>query len=130
MARAVFRESVTPFRTGGAGPGCPRVHGRGARAGHPCRDDAALLVSELFGNGVRHSGPGAAGKTVTVTVQAAGGVVRVEVTDRGGPGVPQLRACGGEAEDGRGLGGLVAVCVPRISSVAVTSRVALLAVRP
>ena len=31
-------------------------------------------------------------------------VVRVEVTDRGGPGVLQLRACGGEAEDGRGLG--------------------------
>jgi len=39
-----------------------------------------------------------------VTVRAAGGVVRVEVTDRGGRGVPQLRPCGGEAEDGRGLG--------------------------
>jgi anti-sigma regulatory factor (Ser/Thr protein kinase) len=59
--------------------------------GHPCGDDAALLVSELFGNSVRHSGSGAAGETVTVTVRAAGGVVRVEVTDRGGSGVPQLR---------------------------------------
>ena len=56
MARAVVRESVT-------------VAGRAERArvalaftagvpgpGHPCRDDAALLVSELFGNSVRHSG--------------------------------------------------------------------------
>ena len=104
MARAVVRESVT-------------VAGRAERArvaraftagvlgpGHPCGDDAALLVSELFGNSVRHSGSGAAGETVTVAVRAAGGVVRVEVTDRGGPGVPQLRACGGEAEGGRGLG--------------------------
>jgi hypothetical protein len=31
--------------------------------GHPCEDDAALLVSELFGNSVRHSRSGAAGGT-------------------------------------------------------------------
>jgi hypothetical protein len=86
VARAVFRESVT-------------VAGRAERArvaraftagvlgpGHPCRDDAALLVSELSGNSIGHSGSGAAGQTVTVTVRAAGGVVRVEVTDRGGSG--------------------------------------------
>jgi len=78
MARAV-RESVT-------------VAGRAERArmaraftagvlgpGHPCGDDAALLVGELFGNSVRHSGSGVPGQTVTV--RAAGGVVRVEVTD-------------------------------------------------
>ncbi len=70
--------------------------------GHPGEYGAALLVSELFANSVRHSGSSAAGETVAV--RAAGGVVRVEVTDRGGSGVPQLRACGGEAEDGRGLG--------------------------
>ncbi len=29
--------------------------------GHPCGDDAALLVSELFSNSVRHSRSGAAG---------------------------------------------------------------------
>ena len=67
------------------------------------RDDAALLVSELFGNSVRHSGSGAKGETVTVAVRAADGVVRVEVTDRGGRGMPQLRPCGSEAESGRGL---------------------------
>jgi len=103
MARAVVRESVT-------------VAGRAERArvaraftagvlgpGHPCGDDAALLVSELFANSIRYGGSGAEGETVTIEVRAAGGVVRVEVTDRGGRGVPQLRACGGEAEGGRGL---------------------------
>ena len=86
MARAVVRESVT-------------VAGRAERArvaraftvgvlgpGHPCGNDAALLVSELFGNSVRHSRSGAKGETVTVEVRAAGGVVRVEATDRGGRG--------------------------------------------
>ena len=104
VARAVVRESVT-------------VAGRAERArvaraftagvlgpGYLCRDDAALLVSELFGTSIGHSGSGAAGQTVTVTVRAAGGVVRVEVTDRGGRGMPQLRPCGSEAEDGRGWG--------------------------
>jgi hypothetical protein len=32
--------------------------------GHPCGDDAVLMVSELFGNSVRHSGSGAPGQTV------------------------------------------------------------------
>jgi anti-sigma regulatory factor (Ser/Thr protein kinase) len=70
---------------------------------HPCRDDAALLASELFGNSVRRSRSGAASGTVTVTVRVGGGVVRVEVTDRGGRGVPGLRPAGCDAEGGRGL---------------------------
>jgi anti-sigma regulatory factor (Ser/Thr protein kinase) len=64
---------------------------------------AVLLVSEVFGNSVRHSGSGAAGETVTVAVIAGGGIVRVEVTDRAGEGTPELRAAGGDAEGGRGL---------------------------
>ena len=61
MAGLEIRESVT-------------VAGRAERArvarafvggvlgpGHPCGDDAALLVSELFGNSVRHSQSGTAG---------------------------------------------------------------------
>jgi anti-sigma regulatory factor (Ser/Thr protein kinase) len=72
--------------------------------GHPCGDDAVLLASELFGNSVRHSGSGLPGETVTVTVTARVGVVRVEVTDRSGPGVPALRPVGDDAEGGRGLG--------------------------
>jgi len=71
--------------------------------GHLCGDDAALLVSELFGNSVRHSRSGAAGETVTVAVRAGDGLVRVEVTDRSGPGVPELCPTGRDAERGRGL---------------------------
>ena len=71
--------------------------------GHPCGDDAGLLVSELFGNSVRHSGSGAPGETVTVAVKTGDGVVRVEVTDRSGPGVPELDPADQYAEGGRGL---------------------------
>jgi anti-sigma regulatory factor (Ser/Thr protein kinase) len=71
--------------------------------GHPCGDVAVLLVSELFGNSVRHSGSGAAGEAVTVAVAAWDGVVLVEVADRSGPGVPELRRADDEAEGGRGL---------------------------
>jgi anti-sigma regulatory factor (Ser/Thr protein kinase) len=103
MAGLVVRESVTlagrvertrvarAFVSGVLGPG------------HPCGDDAALLVSELFGNSVRHSGSGAPGETVTVAVSAGDGMVRVEVTDGGGPGVPELSPAGRDAEGGRGL---------------------------
>jgi len=72
--------------------------------GHPCGDDAVLLVSELFGNSVRHSGSGLPGETATVTVTVRAGVVRVEVTDRSGPRTPELRTAGDDAEAGRGSG--------------------------
>jgi anti-sigma regulatory factor (Ser/Thr protein kinase) len=72
--------------------------------GHPCGDDAMLLASELFANSLRHSSSGLPGETVTVTVSARTGAVRVEVADRSGPGVPQLRPAGADAENGRGLG--------------------------
>ena len=65
--------------------------------GHPCGDDAELLVSEIFGNSVRHSGSGAAGETVTVAVRVGDSMVRVEVTDRAGPGRPELRPADGQA---------------------------------
>jgi anti-sigma regulatory factor (Ser/Thr protein kinase) len=72
-------------------------------AGHPSGDVAALLVGELFSNSLWHSGSGAPGETVTVAVKTLHGVIRVEVTDRSGPGVPEPRPAGSDAEDGRGL---------------------------
>jgi len=72
--------------------------------GHPCGDDAVLLASELFANSLQHSGSGVPGETVTVTVTARAGAVRVEVADRGGPGVPEVRPASADAENGRGLG--------------------------
>ena len=71
--------------------------------GHPCGDDAGLLVNELFGNSLRYSRSGDPGGTVTVVVAAEGGVVRVEVKDWSGSGLPQLRRVGDDAEGGRGL---------------------------
>ena len=103
MARRAVRESVT--LAGRA------ERARAARAfvsevlgpGHPSGDVAVLLVSEVFGNSVRHSGSGAPGETVTVAVKTVNDVIRVEVTDRSGPGVPEPRPAGIDAEDGRGL---------------------------
>jgi anti-sigma regulatory factor (Ser/Thr protein kinase) len=103
MARVAVRESVTLAELA--------ERARAARAfvsevlgpGHPCGDVAVLLVSEVFSNSVRHSGSGAPGETVTVAVIAGDRTVRVEVTDRAGPGTPELRPAGRDAEGGRGL---------------------------
>jgi anti-sigma regulatory factor (Ser/Thr protein kinase) len=104
MAGAVVRESETlagrDERARAARSFVSEVLG----SGRPCGDVAVLLVSEILGNSVRHSGSGAPGETVTVAVMAGDGIVRVEVTDRSGPGVPQLRQAGRDADGGRGLG--------------------------
>jgi hypothetical protein len=71
---------------------------------HPAGDTAVLLLSELVTNSVRHSASGLPGSTVTVTVLAAGEVIRVEVADRSGVTVPALRPGGSGLEGGgRGL---------------------------
>jgi anti-sigma regulatory factor (Ser/Thr protein kinase) len=72
--------------------------------GHPCGDVAILLVSELFGNSVRYSRSGDPGETVTLAVRVGCGIVRVEVADRSGPGMPELRPADDDTEGGRGLG--------------------------
>jgi anti-sigma regulatory factor (Ser/Thr protein kinase) len=84
-------------RAGGAGAAARVFVSEVLGPGHPCGDVAVLLVSEIFGNSVRHSGSGAAGETVTVAVRAGDGIVRVEVTDRAGPGTPELRPASGGA---------------------------------
>ena len=103
MARVAVRESVTlagrAERTRAARAFVREVLG----PGHPCGEAAELLVSEVFGNSVRHSGSGAPGETVTVVVRAGKGLVRVEVTDLAGQGTPELRSAGRDAEGGRGL---------------------------
>ena len=58
------------------------------------RDDAVLLVSEVFGNSVRHTDSGLPGEMITMAVIAWDSVARVEVTDRSGPGVPESRPTG------------------------------------
>jgi anti-sigma regulatory factor (Ser/Thr protein kinase) len=52
---------------------------------HPAYDDALLLLSETFTNGVRHSN----GNQIEVSVFLEDQGVRVEVVDGGGGTVPQ-----------------------------------------
>ena len=101
MAGLAVRESVTLAGRAERARAARTFVGEVLGPGHPCRDDAALLVSEIFGNSVRHSGSGAPGETVAVI--AGDGIVWVEVTDRAGQGTPELRPAGRDAEGGRGL---------------------------
>ena len=101
MAGTAVRESVTRAGRAERARIARTFGGRVLGPGHPSGDDAALLVTELFGNSVRHSRSGAAGETVAV--KARDGLVRVEVTDRSGPEVPELYPAGQDAEGGRRL---------------------------
>jgi anti-sigma regulatory factor (Ser/Thr protein kinase) len=103
MAGAAVRESVTLAGRAERARVARAFVGGVLGPGHQCEEAAVLLVSELFGNSVRHSASGALGETVTVAVTDEDGVVRIEVTDRSGPGVPRLRPARSDAEGGRGL---------------------------
>ena len=103
MAGLAVRESVTLAGRAERARVARTFVGAVLGPGHPCGDVAVLLVSELFGNSVQHGGSGVAGETITVAVRTWDGVVRVEVTDRSGPGVPELRPADRGAEGGRGL---------------------------
>lgn len=61
-------------------------------------DDAALLVTELVSNAVRH-----AGSELEVTVVLRPGTVRIEVADFSPGGTIEALPADGEAEGGRGL---------------------------
>ncbi|HTW03758.1 MAG TPA: ATP-binding protein [Streptosporangiaceae bacterium] len=103
MAGRAVRETVTLAGRAERARAARSFVGEVLGSGHPCRDAAILLVSEVFSNSVRYSGSGAEGETVTVAVRAGEGIVRVEVTDRAGPGTPELHPADRDAEGGRGL---------------------------
>lgn len=64
------------------------------------RDDAGLVVSELFTNAVRHTDS----EKITCVLYDCGRLIRLEVTDQGhGSGEPVSGTPGAEAEGGRGL---------------------------
>ncbi|GIH69762.1 ATP-binding protein [Sphaerimonospora thailandensis] len=69
-----------------------------------CRDDAELIVTELSGNAIRHTGSGGAGGTFIVEITRTLESVRVAVYDCGWGGVPRFGVpCSTTAERGRGL---------------------------
>jgi len=104
MAGVAVRESVTVAGLAGRARVVRAFVGAVLGPGHPCGGDAALLVGELFVNSIRHGGSGAPGETVTVAVCAGDGVVQVEVADRGGAGVPELRPVEGMRKPAGGFG--------------------------
>jgi anti-sigma regulatory factor (Ser/Thr protein kinase) len=106
MAGLAVRESVTLAGRAERARAARSFVSEVLGSGHPCRDAALLLVSEIFSNSVRHSRSGAPRETVAVI--AGDGVVRVEVTDRSGPGVPRLTPAAQDAEGGRGFSSLPA----------------------
>ena len=71
--------------------------------GHPLRDTAELLVSELASNAILHSASGKPGGTFAVHYQLSSRCFRVEVKDDGGPTAPRQRVHHMESVTGRGL---------------------------
>ncbi|HUY50984.1 MAG TPA: ATP-binding protein [Streptosporangiaceae bacterium] len=72
----------------------------------PFRDDAAVVLSELFTNALLHTASGKPGGIVVVQVSRWRHGVRIAVTDQGSPSQPIIRdpaACGEPAENGNGL---------------------------
>jgi anti-sigma regulatory factor (Ser/Thr protein kinase) len=70
---------------------------------HPGLERVTLLTSELVTNSVSHSNSGLDSGTIAVTVRAAADLVRVEVTDDGGPAEPAVCRDDDLAETGHGL---------------------------
>lgn len=78
-------------------------HCDGAVPAETC-DDAAVCVSELAANAVRHTRSGGPDGSYRVVVETGpGGRVHVEVRDQGADGVPRVRPDGAGVECGRGL---------------------------
>jgi anti-sigma regulatory factor (Ser/Thr protein kinase) len=68
----------------------------------PAVTDAALVISELLSNALRHAGP-LPGSGIRVAWDLEDGSVRVCVSDGGGPTRPELGAPTATATGGRGL---------------------------
>ncbi|TYB44837.1 ATP-binding protein [Actinomadura chibensis] len=90
-------------------PGMDRAAGharqwlRDVLGDHPALDDAAVCMSELVTNALRHTDSGPDGQ-IRVEVGHSERVVRVEVVDDGGgASVPHLALVGETAVCGRGL---------------------------
>ncbi|QMU79834.1 ATP-binding protein [Streptacidiphilus sp. PB12-B1b] len=91
-------------------PGCPQEISRARRwvseilRETPCADDAALIVSELSTNALRHTASSDGGGTFLVTVTVCPDTLTVAVTD-GGTKLhsPEVQQAGADATHGRGL---------------------------
>lgn len=79
-------------------------------AGDPRARDVAAALSEVATNAVTHSRTGCGG-TFRVAIAPQPDVIRVEVTDNGGGGIPQVQRVNGTETHGRGLKILTALTI-------------------
>ncbi|ANH92169.1 hypothetical protein A8713_14180 [Streptomyces sp. SAT1] len=91
-------------------PGFPEEVSRARRwtrdilRGSPLADDAALIVSELSTNAIRHTASGWEPGSFHLAVAVSAQVVAVSVTDDGGAATaPKVKHQDHDAEHGRGL---------------------------
>ncbi|AEY90343.1 regulatory protein [Streptomyces hygroscopicus subsp. jinggangensis 5008] len=97
-------------------PGFPEEVSRARRwtrdilHGSPLADDAALIVSELSTNAIRHTASGLDSGIFRLAVAVSAQVVAVSVTDDGGTDTaPKVEHQDHDAEQGRGLGMVSAI---------------------
>ena len=79
------------------------------------RDDAVMVVSELFTNAILHTDSGKPGGLITVQISRWRGGVRIAVTDQGAADTPVVcipAADGEPAEHGNGL--FMVTCLARL----------------
>ncbi|MEW2271785.1 ATP-binding protein [Streptomyces griseofuscus] len=100
----------TPRVWGLSCPGFPEEVSRARRwtrdilRGSPLADDAALIVSELSTNAIRHTASGLDSGIFHLAVAVSARIVAVSVTDDGGTGAaPKIEHQDHDAEHGRGL---------------------------
>ena len=105
-------------------PGLPSQVGAARRfvstllEGSPLRDDAVVVVSELFTNALQHSDSGRPGGLVVVQVSRWLLGVRIAVTDQGSAQCPQIRS----APDSDGLGSAAGPATALTSGVSAHNR--------
>ena len=113
FVKEVRKDIAVRIPGGPEAPGLARETVRrelGARLPNQATDDAALLVTELVGNSVRHAGVSSAGH-VLVDIRLMADRLRISVADHGSATVPRI----GEREPDE-PGGLGLVLVDRIAS--------------
>ncbi|MEU2378422.1 ATP-binding protein [Streptomyces misionensis] len=90
--------------SGGPSPSRARRWTRDILRGSPLADDAALIVSELSTNAIRHTASGLDSGIFHLAVAVSAQVVEVSVTDDGGTGTaPKVEHQHHAAEHSRGL---------------------------
>jgi anti-sigma regulatory factor (Ser/Thr protein kinase) len=81
-----------------------RAFARARLAGHPARDDAVLVASELAANSCNHSASGHGGGWILVHLSEVSAThAAVLITERRGIGEPMARDADADSESGRGL---------------------------